>query len=244
MRGRSLNWACKDSHTTYFEGISTPPDDQFTRAELKEIERNSSKEAKQQYYARQAEKYERMAEYSLDADNKRIYAERANDWKGLAKEPDSDIIDLNDEEKYALNQYMSFESYPVNEKLRKDLRLTDREQKMVANLDQALTKLPQYQGDLSRSLYFGDQQLAEEFIQTLKPGETIRFREFISTTSSEQLYNPEGEVQIFIYNAKKGRDLTSFNGRENEILYERNSKFGIKYIAHRDGVYYVRLEGK
>lgn len=28
---------CKDSHSTYFEGISTPPDDHFTEKDIEEI---------------------------------------------------------------------------------------------------------------------------------------------------------------------------------------------------------------
>ena len=39
---------CKDSHTTYFPGISRPPDDKFSKKELKEIEEQSKQEAKQQ----------------------------------------------------------------------------------------------------------------------------------------------------------------------------------------------------
>ena len=38
---------CKDSHTTYFPGISRPPDDKFSKKELKEIEEQSKQEAKQ-----------------------------------------------------------------------------------------------------------------------------------------------------------------------------------------------------
>lgn len=47
---------CKDSHTTYFPGISTPPDDKFSRQELADIEKQSRQEARQQYVARQKAK--------------------------------------------------------------------------------------------------------------------------------------------------------------------------------------------
>ncbi len=40
---------CKDSHTTYFEGISTPPDDKYSKRKLKEIQQAAEREAKQQY---------------------------------------------------------------------------------------------------------------------------------------------------------------------------------------------------
>ena len=64
---------CKDHHTTYLEGISTPPDDKFTKGEIKQIEAVNKAEAKKQYAQRQAEKFERLAEHSLDSDNMERY---------------------------------------------------------------------------------------------------------------------------------------------------------------------------
>ena len=72
---------CKDGHTTYFEGISTPPDNQFTRKELKQIEKDNRKEAQKQYAERQREKFGRLADYSLDPENKERYAARKNAWE-------------------------------------------------------------------------------------------------------------------------------------------------------------------
>lgn len=76
---------CQDVHTTYFEGISTPPDDSYTKQELEDIESKAKKEAEQQYAKRQAEKYERLSRYSLDDNNKRIYDARAKEWKEKAE---------------------------------------------------------------------------------------------------------------------------------------------------------------
>ena len=71
---------CKDSHTTYFPGISTA-DDTWTREELEAIGQEYEAEQKQQYAKRQEEKYERLAEYSLDAENQRRYGIKAKEWK-------------------------------------------------------------------------------------------------------------------------------------------------------------------
>ena len=49
---------CKDSHTTYFPGISTA-DDTWTKKELEAIGQNYAREQKEQYAKRQAEKYGR-----------------------------------------------------------------------------------------------------------------------------------------------------------------------------------------
>ena len=69
---------CKDSHTTYFEGISTPPDDKYTKKELNDIEKKYQKEQKQQYKKRQQEKFERLGKYSLDEENKEKYKKKAH----------------------------------------------------------------------------------------------------------------------------------------------------------------------
>ena len=72
---------CKDSHTTYFEGISTPPDDTYTKNEIQQIENAYREEQKQQYAKRQAEKFGRLAEHSLDEDNQKMYQRKENEWK-------------------------------------------------------------------------------------------------------------------------------------------------------------------
>lgn len=72
---------CKDGHTTYFPDIDEEPDDRFTKQELRDIEEQNRKEAKQQYAERQAESFDRLARYSLDDENKRRYAVRSEEWK-------------------------------------------------------------------------------------------------------------------------------------------------------------------
>lgn len=79
---------CKDSHTTYFPGISTA-DDTWTKEELEAFGLVNKEEARKQYIKRQAEKYGRLAEYSLDADNKKQYGIKA---KNLHEQYESDIF--------------------------------------------------------------------------------------------------------------------------------------------------------
>ena len=71
---------CKDSHTTYFPGISTA-DDKWTAKELRAIGVKYEAEQRQQYAKRQEEKYERLAEYSLDEENQKRYGIKAREWK-------------------------------------------------------------------------------------------------------------------------------------------------------------------
>lgn len=84
---------CKDIHSTYFPGISTPPDDVFTKKELEDIEAKAKKEAELQYAKRQAESCDRLAKYSLDDNNRKMYATRAKEWEKVAKVTDTGIME-------------------------------------------------------------------------------------------------------------------------------------------------------
>ena len=93
---------CKDSTSTYYEGITTLQP--VTEEEQAEMERREQLEAKESYYKNEAKKNRRIAEYSLDADNKRTYSHRAevfeqkaqNAEKALANSGESGIINLYD----------------------------------------------------------------------------------------------------------------------------------------------------
>lgn len=75
---------CKDSHTTYFPGISTA-DDAWTEKELEAIGLKNKQAAERQYAERQAEKYHRLAAYSLDPDNQRINRAKEVEWRKKAE---------------------------------------------------------------------------------------------------------------------------------------------------------------
>ena len=87
---------CKDSHTTYFPGISTA-DGTWTEEELKKVGLQAKQEAQQQYAQRQKEKYDRLAKYSLDPENKRNYSLKAGEWKRTEGSDDKemDILDAH-----------------------------------------------------------------------------------------------------------------------------------------------------
>ena len=73
---------CKDSHTTYFPGISTA-DDTWTEEELEAIGLKSRVEARQQYAERQEKRFGRLEEHSLDAENQKRYAAGRKEWKRI-----------------------------------------------------------------------------------------------------------------------------------------------------------------
>ena len=76
---------CKDGHTTYFEGISDEGEP-YTESERRELKEQYNAEQKSNYAKNQAEKFGRIAEYSLDEENKKVYAARAEKWREIAEE--------------------------------------------------------------------------------------------------------------------------------------------------------------
>lgn len=74
---------CKDSTSTYYPELDDL-DAPLSEDEIKELDRQRGIEEKQQYAQRQAERFDRHAEYSLDEDNKRIAQTRADEWHDRA----------------------------------------------------------------------------------------------------------------------------------------------------------------
>lgn len=74
---------CKDSTSTYYPELDDL-DAPLSEDKIKELDRQRGIEEKQQYAQRQAERFDRRAEYSLDKDNKRIAQTRADEWHDRA----------------------------------------------------------------------------------------------------------------------------------------------------------------
>ncbi|QBE98910.1 hypothetical protein PMF13cell1_04479 [Blautia producta] len=150
---------CKDGHTTYFPGISTPPDDKFTRKELADIEEQNKLEARQQYSEQQYAKYSRLARFSLDDDNKYKYRLRANELEEQdillesKRFPDRKTADkyyrgsteilwkkLHKKEKEALWKYTGPKFMDINSALRTGNQATDTIQEYIDKMTEAISK--------------------------------------------------------------------------------------------------------
>lgn len=86
---------CKDSHSTYFPGVSGVP--KITKAEVAAVDKAAKREAKTLYAERQREKQERLAEHSLDLENKRTHQARANANRKTISGQTAPIDRLNEE---------------------------------------------------------------------------------------------------------------------------------------------------
>lgn len=84
MAAGFLHPRCKDGFTTYFPGISSTPDPDATKKELKEATEAEKKEARENYVERQADRQNRLAKHNLDPENRQTARHRANQWKEQA----------------------------------------------------------------------------------------------------------------------------------------------------------------
>ena len=139
-------------------------------------------------------------------------------YKQWAKKHSDGQALMTYEEKRALNQYISFEAYTINDALRNNRKLTVREDTLVKQLDGALDKLTDYQGTVIRCLDIAD---LDTFLENYQIGGEIIYEEYTSC-STEEGYNPTANVMIY-RKSTKGKDLTGLNTAEKEVLYKRGS---------------------
>jgi len=71
---------CKDSHTTYFEGVTTPPR-AIKQADIDQLSNKYRKEQQKKYAARMVQKYKILKEGSLDKDDMAKYDAKMKEWQ-------------------------------------------------------------------------------------------------------------------------------------------------------------------
>ena len=135
----------------------------------------------------------------------------------------SGIIPLKANEEQALKAYISSDSYKINAKLRMGVALTEKDCQFIESLDRALEKMPEVKGTIYRSLSKGleiedvDAFVAEHVVGAPKP-----FKAY--TSASLDVYDDSMEIQYVIV-SKHGKNLLSYNPKEKEILFKRDTIF-------------------
>ena len=220
---------CHHGVSTYYEGINDEPE------KVIKAKQNHNEEDKYTLYLQQRQKqYERLAAGSLLPENVLNYQNKINE---LQKKIESSKINLSDDEQYAINQYISAESYKINEVLRNNLKLDDIQRKIIEHLDKALDKCNNYNGNITRVLEIKDSKKLKKIINANKINETVMFNEYLSFSSKPD-YNENANVIIYTVSSQ-AKDLRKFNPNESEILYPRKSKFIVENIKRVDNKYYL-----
>ena len=176
--------------------------------------------------------YQRLTVGSLLHENVLNYQNKVNE---LQNQIESSKIGLSYDEQYTINQYISSKSYKINELLRNNLKLDDIQENIVKQLDKALDKCRNYNGNIVRVLDITDKKESERFIHMNVLNKPIMFNEYLSFLS-KSIYNKNAKVGTV---SSKAKDLRNFNPDESEILYPRNTKFIVENIKKINGKYYL-----
>lgn len=147
---------------------------------------------------------------------------------GMTMSASSGKLDADDEE--AIYEYMtSGVAYSLNESLRSGAPLTERQEAIKRNLDIALSKLPDYEGVVYRSLSseFMD---VNDFFNRHEVDGLVRYDAFTST--SKKVYDETMDIQL-VLKVKHGKDISQWNENEAEVLLRRGTYF-----------YVTKVEGK
>lgn len=137
---------------------------------------------------------------------------------------------LSEKDIYALYQYKSSHaSFPLNSILRGEAPMTEEYRQITHDIDQALLKLPTYQGTVYRSLRSGEMVDVEAFWERYTPNSFVIEGAF--TSSSTDVYDETMDIQMIIQ-SKRGCDMRKYNKLEQEILFKRGSMF---FVEKREG---------
>lgn len=215
----------------------------------------------QRYLERGIRKWKRKAEMFKVSDDKEYYSkckEKVREWQIRNKQFTEDnnlkrdytrehvyqkypnwYAKLNKEEKYAIENYISSDSYVINDSLRNDYPMDDRLQSVSNNLSLALNKIPNSKGIYNRSLFFDDNNLKQQFVNSMN-NDVVTFKSF--TSMSKEIYDNNDDIRLIIH-CKTAKDLSKINANENEILLDKGKSFKkLKRWRENDKIFYEMEE--
>jgi len=158
-------------------------------------------------------------------------------------------------EEESINKYTTNMSNPINKILRGkkiergDTNFNPITQKLYTenevleiakNIENALNKLPDYKGKVTRSIGFSDDAAAHAFEKEIKIGNVVTDRGFMSAAAESSEtgvtfdYFLRGKKHkfIFIIKSKTGKLIQKYSSHPNEaeVLFNKNSSFKITNI--------------
>lgn len=247
---------CKDSHTTYFPGI-TKADPKYNKQELSDLEAQAQQEAKQQYAARQEKKFERMADFSLDPENQQKYKAKQKEWnrqketieiptstqdrRSTAKSEITDMhmrqdilekqLESAKETEKALTQKVYFDMTGTPEEMER-LKQAQEQKKIVESSlsdlkDQVLSKQENYKNEVEKQLIEDGILETVKFSRKMKP-ETVDELE----STIRNLHQKYGIMpKAVIYSPAKVEDATAtYNWIDDTIYISNNFNDPEKYL--------------
>lgn len=239
---------CKDVHTTYFPGISTPGA-AYTKEELKRIEEDYRKSQKEQYARRQADKYGRLAEYSLDEENKKRYTAKERLWKKATG--NKHVISKEGME----NLLIESENLEFKNRVKQEIQKLPQEQKDILNKNDIQfvmeSGMNSYYHPLEKKIHlipgFEDYECIHEIAHAIEDLTGVwddkEFRQIIeeialSHTAEDVIHDTANYVKP-IYRIEDIRFISEYQGR----IYEEGSILTENGIVNSDAMWDYFSEG-
>lgn len=230
---------CKDSHTTYFPGVSTKPE-RLKRRDLVKMVSEAKRESKVTYCERQAERCGRLARYSLDTDKQRIFRSREQQWiekkfeyteRELAHIKDDGIIDAGHVNLKLVNSYGFHKKFEG---------IVDSKAVCESMYNEAMKILKSRNNTLYEEIVALDARTGEVLIKnTTAVGKKTHACGF---SALEQEYlESRGTPYIVIHNHPN----SSFPSRDDiKKLFDREGQSGSLITCHNGDVYYISKRKK
>lgn len=249
---------CRDSHTTYIEGVNTPPDGKYTREELNNLAEKNARRERQQYAERQEKKYNRLSQFSLDPENQEKYEQKQKEWKHVRMRTGSvdsrEHIDFRDLEKLQGVKDITEEwkktatpnSYDIEEirqyKIGDSVYTVDGKNVLLDYSDKERRIAELLKGELGGKISMVPRVLNPQGIST--PDYIFRNEAFdlkeLSGTSKNLVYNAiakkKRQASNFILDISKSPlDENEIIRQIEEVYWSRHTMFVQKIIVIKDG---------
>lgn len=245
---------CRDTSSTYFEGISDLPE-RPTAAEKARGEAREAEEQRLDQAEDNAKKYSMLEKLSLDMDDKRHYGELADKWEGRAEQVAQALerpkrgqienplwhLGMSGEEldkynEWALDQIMADTGYTRDEAARLQEAMIEyfggdynkftrgEAAEMVETINRGLEKMPVFDGTLYRGMWFDD-----------RPDRAAAFRAFRGLVPGDTIQMVNGSVSSWADNMKNARGFAStWDQSANSVILicdENRTAVGIQHIS-------------
>ena len=188
---------CKDSHTTYFPGI-TKVDPKYNKQEISNLEDQAQQEARRQYAERQEKRFERMADFSLDPENQKQYEAKKNEWEKQAEALRND----SDFQKRAAQRREEWKKrHATFDKENAKAKINDIKSQ-IADIQKQINDSIEKEKELEKKVYFDftgsseDMKNLKKLTANRKKSEEHRDALNESIISKQEVYKNEAENRI------------------------------------------------
>ena len=148
-------------------------------------------------------------------------------------------IKLSADEKASINYYTGDGFRDINKNLNSGN--FSRVEGLTNHIDKGLNKLPDYKGNVTRTVTFNSKKELDVFLKSHKVNSPVRYDQYLSTSNTGtyggDIAGPD-RVKISI-NSKTGKDISGFsrNKTEGEVLFGRGSQFKVNEVKVGAGKY-------